>query len=82
MPMAASLHPRDEEWALVLSHRSRGTTGRARRTVKNDGCRSQPQPRLGQAKACSRTRTGAQPDEDARLPAPTAAQQWAPFDLT
>ncbi len=24
----------DEEWALVLSHRSRGTTGRARRTVK------------------------------------------------
>lgn len=24
----------DEEWALVLSHRSRGTTSRARRTVK------------------------------------------------
>ena len=49
----------DEEWALVLSHRSRGTTGRARRTVKKTMAAKKPASAKGQAskKPARRTRT-------------------------
>ena len=39
----------DEEWALVLSHRSRGTTGRARRTVKKTMAPKKPASSKAQA---------------------------------
>ena len=49
----------DEEWALVLSHRSRGTTGRARRTVKKTLAAKKPASSKAQAsrKPARRTRT-------------------------
>ena len=49
----------DEEWALVLSHRSRGTTGRARRTVKKTMAAKKPSSAKVQAskKPARRTRT-------------------------
>ena len=49
----------DEEWALVLSHRSRGTTGRARRTVKKKLAAKKPASAKAQAskKPARRTRT-------------------------
>ena len=49
----------DEEWALVLSHRSRGTTGRARRTVKKTMAAKKPASAKSQAskKPARRTRT-------------------------
>ena len=49
----------DEEWALVLSHRSRGTTGRARRTVKKTMAAKKPESTKAQAskKPARRTRT-------------------------
>ena len=49
----------DEEWALVLSHRSRGTTGRARRTVKKTMAAKKPASSKAQAskKPARRTRT-------------------------
>ena len=44
----------DEEWALVLSHRSRGTTGRTRRTVKKTMSAKKPVSAKSQAsKDCS-----------------------------
>ena len=50
---------RDEELALVLSHRSRGTTGRARRTVKKTMAAKKPASAKAQAskKPARRTRT-------------------------
>ena len=49
----------DEEWALVLSHRSRGTTGRTRRTVKKTLAAKKPASAKAQAskKPARRTRT-------------------------
>ena len=49
----------DEEWALVLSHRSRGATGRARRTVKKTMAAKKPVSTKAQAskKPARRTRT-------------------------
>ena len=49
----------DEEWALVLSHRSRGTTGRARRMVKKTMAAKKPASAKAQAskKPARRTRT-------------------------
>ena len=49
----------DEEWALVLSHRSRSTTGRTRRTVKKAMASKKPASAKGQAskKPARRTRT-------------------------
>ena len=49
----------DEEWALVLSHRSRGTIGRARRTVKKTMAAKKPASAKAQAskKPARRTRT-------------------------
>ena len=49
----------DEAWALVLSHRSRGTTGRARRTVKKTMAAKKPASAKAQAskKPARRTRT-------------------------
>ena len=49
----------DEEWALVLSHRSRGATGRARRTVKKTMAAKKPASVKAQAskKPARRTRT-------------------------
>ena len=49
----------DEEWALVLSHRSRGTIGRARRTVKKTLGAKKPASAKAQAskKPARRTRT-------------------------
>ncbi len=49
----------DEEWALVLSHRSRGTTGRARRTVEKTMAAKKPASAKAQAskKPARRTRT-------------------------
>ena len=49
----------DEEWALVLSHRSRGTTNRARRTVKKTMAAKKPASAKAQAskKPARRTRT-------------------------
>jgi len=49
----------DEEWALVLSHRSRGTTTRARRTVKKTMAAKKPASAKAQAskKPVRRTRT-------------------------
>ena len=49
----------DEEWALVLSHRSRGTTGRTRRTVKKTMAAKKPASGKAQAskKPARRTRT-------------------------
>ena len=49
----------DEEWALVLSHRSRGTTGSARRTVKKTLAAKKPASAKAQAskKPARRTRT-------------------------
>ena len=49
----------DAEWALVLSHRSRGTTGRARRTVKKTLAAKKPASAKAQAskKPARRTRT-------------------------
>ena len=49
----------DEEWALVLSHRSRGTTGRARQTVKKTMAAKKPASAKAQAskKPARRTRT-------------------------
>ena len=49
----------DEEWALVLSHRSRGMTGRARRTVKKTMAAKKPASAKAQAskKPARRTRT-------------------------
>ena len=49
----------DEEWALVLSHRSRGNTGRARRTVKKTLAAKKPASAKAQAskKPVRRTRT-------------------------
>ena len=49
----------DEEWALVLSHRSRGTTTRARRTVKKTMAAKKPASAKPQAskKPARRTRT-------------------------
>mgnify|MGYP006258907967 FL=1 len=49
----------DEEWALVLSHRSRGTTVRARRTVKKTLAAKKPASAKAQAskKPARRTRT-------------------------
>ena len=49
----------DEEWALVLSHRSRGTTPRARRTVKKTMAAKKPASAKAQAskKPARRTRT-------------------------
>ena len=49
----------DEEWALVLSHRSRGTTGRARRPVKKTLAAKKPASAKAQAskKPARRTRT-------------------------
>ena len=49
----------DEEWALVLSHRSRGTTVRARRTVKKTMAAKKPAAAKVQAtkKPARRTRT-------------------------
>ena len=49
----------DEEWALVLSHRSRGTTGRVRRTVKKTLAAKKPASAKAQAskKPARRTRT-------------------------
>ena len=49
----------DEEWALVLSHRRRGTTGRARRTVKKTLAAKKPASAKAQAskKPARRTRT-------------------------
>ena len=49
----------DEEWALVLSHRSRGTTSRARRTVKKTMAAKKPASAKAQAskKPARRTRT-------------------------
>ena len=49
----------DEEWALVLSHRSRGTTTRARRTVKKTMAAKKPASAKAQAskKPARRTRT-------------------------
>ncbi len=51
----------DEEWALVLSHRSRGTTARARRTVKKTMAAKKPASAKTQAskKPARRTRTAA-----------------------
>ena len=52
----------DEEWALVLSHRSRGTTGRARRTVKKTLAAKKPASAKAQASkkpARRRTRSAA-----------------------
>ena len=76
----------DEEWALVLSHRSRGTTGRARRTVKKTmAAKKQPQPRLRPAKSLlAAPGPGAQPrrGRSRQHSAPTAPQRWAPLILT
>ena len=49
----------DEEWALVLSYRSRGTTGRARRTVNKTMAAKKPASAKAQAskKPARRTRT-------------------------
>ncbi|MCB4411915.1 MULTISPECIES: hypothetical protein [unclassified Synechococcus] len=49
----------DEEWALVLSHRSRATTGKARRTVKKTMAAKKPASAKAQAskKPARRTRT-------------------------
>ena len=49
----------DEEWALVLCHRSRGATGRARRTVKKTMAAKKPASAKAQAskKPARRTRT-------------------------
>ena len=49
----------DEEWALVLSHRSRGSTGCARRTVKKTLAAKKPASAKAQAskKPARRTRT-------------------------
>ncbi|AII47733.1 protein family PM-3 [Synechococcus sp. KORDI-52] len=49
----------DEEWALVLSHRSRGTTGRTRRTVKKTMSAKKPVSAKAPAskKTVRRTRT-------------------------
>ena len=49
----------DEEWALVLSHRSRSTTGRTRRTVKKTLAAKKPASAKAQAskKPARRTRT-------------------------
>ena len=49
----------DEEWALVLSHRSRGATGRVRRTVKKTMAAKKPASAKAQAskKPARRTRT-------------------------
>ena len=49
----------DEEWALVLSHRSRSTTGRTRRTVKKAMASKKPASAKAQAskKPARRTRT-------------------------
>ncbi|WP_115009526.1 hypothetical protein [Synechococcus sp. N5] len=49
----------DEEWALVLSHRSRGSAGRARRTVKKTLAAKKPASAKAQAskKPARRTRT-------------------------
>ena len=49
----------DEEWARVLSHRSRGATGRARRTVKKTMAAKKPASAKAQAskKPARRTRT-------------------------
>ncbi|WP_114988162.1 hypothetical protein [Synechococcus sp. N19] len=49
----------DEEWALVLSHRSRGSTDRARRTVKKTLAAKKPASAKAQAskKPARRTRT-------------------------
>ena len=49
----------DEEWALVLSHRSRGTTTRARRMVKKTMAVKKPVSAKAQAskKPARRTRT-------------------------
>ena len=49
----------DEEWALVLSHRSRATTGRTRRTVKKTMVAKKPASAKAQAskKPARRTRT-------------------------
>jgi len=49
----------DEEWALVLSHRSRGTTTRAHRTVKKTMAAKKPASAKAQAskKPARRTRT-------------------------
>ena len=49
----------DEEWALVLSHRSRGTTARTRRTVKKTMAAKKPASAKAQAskKPARRTRT-------------------------
>ena len=41
----------DEEWALVLSHRSRGTTGRVRRTVKKKLAAKKPASAKAQARS-------------------------------
>ena len=51
----------DEEWALVLSHRSRGTTGRARRTGKKTLAAKKPASAKAQAskKPARRTRSAA-----------------------
>ena len=51
----------DEEWALVLSHRSRGSTGRARRTVKKTLAAKKPASSKAQAskKPARRTRSTA-----------------------
>ena len=49
----------DEEWALVLSHRSRATTGRTLRTVKKTMASKKPASAKAQAskKPARRTRT-------------------------
>ena len=51
----------DEEWALVLSHRSRGTTTRARRTVKKTMAAKKPASAKAQASKnpARRTRSAA-----------------------
>ncbi|MGB1197172.1 MAG: hypothetical protein ACPG3W_10880 [Synechococcus sp.] len=51
----------DEEWALVLSHRSRGTTTRAHRTVKKTMAAKKPASAKAQAskKPARRTRSAA-----------------------
>ncbi len=51
----------DEEWALVLSHRSRGTTTRAHRTLKKTMAAKKPASAKAQAskKPARRTRSAA-----------------------
>ena len=51
----------DEEWALVLSHRSRSTTGRTRRTVKKAMASKKPASAKAQAskKPARRSRSAA-----------------------